>query len=55
LFLSASSDRASVKEMKLDSTPIPDLAEHSNIDRPVLFVNSKISFSDTYLSGIYSY
>jgi len=44
--------RASVRAMKLDSTPVPVLAEASNTERPVLLVNSIISSSVTYLSGI---
>jgi len=38
--------------MKLDSTPVPVLAEASNTDRPVLLVNSIMSSSVTYLSGM---
>ena len=38
--------------MKLDSTPVPVFAEASNTERPVLLVNSIISSSVTYLSGI---
>ena len=46
--------RASVRAMKLDSTPFPVLAEASNTERPVLFVKSNISSSETCLSGILS-
>lgn len=38
--------------MKLDSTPLPDFADDSKTERPVLLVNSKISSSVTYRSGI---
>lgn len=37
--------------MKLLSTPVPVLALASKIVKPVLFVNSRISSSETYLSG----
>ena len=40
--------------MKLYSTPLPVLADASKMLNPVLLVNSRISSSVTYLSGIYS-
>ena len=43
--------KASVNEMKLDSTPLPDFAEASKTDRPVRFVNSWMSSSETCRSG----
>jgi len=38
--------------VKLDSTPLPDLAEAVKICTPVLFENSAMSSSVTALSGI---
>ena len=43
--------RASVKAIKLDSTPLPVLADASNTLIPVLLENSSISSSLTYLNG----
>lgn len=51
-FLTAYSIRASVKAIKLDSTPLPVFAEASNTESPVLLVNSRMSSSVTCLSGI---
>ena len=54
MFFLAYSIRASVNAIKLGSTPLPVFADASKIESPVLLVNSKISSSLTYLSGIFS-
>ena len=51
LFYECYSIKASVKAIKLDSTPLPVLADASKIEMPVLFENSIISSSLTYLYG----
>jgi len=53
-WLSSSSTRASVRAIKLLSTPYPDFADTSNTVRPVRLVNSWMSSSETSRSGCWA-